>query len=298
MSLISVDTPAKACEEILSDPASLVVIDAGTSELYHRFEKTVSDKIGLFSALINPNHLFFVAPRPFHDCQYLRQSQIFGHFVQRKYGENDQVLVSRLFRAAAAERGLSIEQYFQAGARSQTIRITKTLQKRVVVESLKNHLLKIGFKPRASTIIANAADELIMNAIFDAPVDELGRQVHNQTPRNASFGLEGKNVIELKIVFDGKTLGLSVADFHGALDRKKLIGKHLGRSYESTPYEAKAVLASAGLGLSQVYRTCGGIIFSCEVGGKTEVNLFYKKTASFREFKDQFRFLSTFVYFS
>lgn len=298
MTVQEVDAPEKVCDEITKDSSSIIVVDATTPEQYQAFEKAVAEKIGLFSALLNANRLFFVASKPFHDCQYLRQSEIFGHFIQRTFTEVDKALMGRLFKMTGEEKAFGIENYFSAEARSQTIKITKTLQKKVIVESLKNHLVKIGFKPRAATIIANAADELIMNAIFDAPVDELGRHIHNQTPRNAVFDLEEKNVVELKIIFDGKTLGLSVIDFHGSLDRRKLISQHLGRSYASTQYEAKAVLASAGLGLSQVYRNCGGIMFSCEAGGRTEVNLFYKKTTSFREFKDQFRFLSTFIYFS
>lgn len=293
-----VDTPEKACEEITKDANTIMIVDASSPEHYQAFEKAVAEKIGLYSALLNANLMIFVASKPFHECQYLRQSEIFGHFMQRVYKPEDQAVVGRIFHMAAEEKAFGIEHYFPAEARSQTIKITKTLQKKVIVESLKNHLIKIGFKPRAATIIATAADELIMNAIFDAPVDELGRHLHTQTPRNAVFDLDEKNVVEFKIIFDGKTLGLSVVDFHGSLDRRKLIGQHLGRSYASTQYEAKAVVASAGLGLSQVYRNCGGIMFACEVGGRTEVNLFYKKTVSFREFKDQFRFLSTFIYFS
>ena len=296
--LLEVKDAELACDELLKDSDSILVVDSSTAELFKAFEDKVAEKIGLYSAILNPNMLFFVASQPFQECSYLHSSEIFGNFIHRCYSQVDLGLAVRLFTQASSERAFGLENFFPTQARTQTIKITKTLQKKVIVESLKNHLLKIGFKPRMAMLIATAADELIMNAIFDAPVDELGRRIHTQTPRNAVFDLAGTNEVEMKIAFDGKTLGLSVADLHGSLDRKKLISQHLGKSYVSSEYEARSVVAGAGLGLSQVYRNCGGIVFACETGARTEVSIFYKKTVSFKEFKDQFRFLSTFVYFA
>lgn len=298
MPLHDVASADKACDELLKDPSALVIVDISTAEQYQAFEKAVSDKIGMFSATLVPNNILYVASMPLHECSFLRQTEIFGHFVQRSFSEIDRTLISRIFAMATKERAFGVENYFAADARGQTISITKTIQKKVIIESLKNHLIKIGFKARMATVVANATDELIMNAIFDAPIDELGRRIHEKTSRNAVFDLEGKNVVELKIVFDGKVLGISVVDNHGSLDRKKLVAQHLGRSYSTTEYQTKTSIANAGLGLSQVFRSCGGLVFACDTGNRTEVTLFYRKTVSFKEFKDQFRFLSTFVYFS
>lgn len=38
--------------------------------------------------------------------------------------------------------------------------------------------------------------------------------------------------------------------------------------------------------------------FSCQETERTEAMLFFLKASTFKQFKDQFRFLSTFVYFS
>ncbi|MEW6056359.1 MAG: hypothetical protein AB1540_07070 [Bdellovibrionota bacterium] len=295
---LSLGSAEEICAEVQREPASIVVVDVSNKDTYTKFEKCVADKLGLFSAQVNPNLLFYVSDEPFHEMSYLSQSQIFGHFVHRSFEKSDLALISRLFLLASAEKAFGLERFFVTEAKMQSVVLTKSLQKKVIIESLKGHLTKLGFKSRVATVIATATDELIMNAIFDAPVNDLGKHTHSQTPRNAAFELLEKNAVEMKVGFDGNTLGISVIDHHGSLDKRKLLTQHLGKTYESRQYEAKSITAGAGLGLTHVYRNCGGIVFVCEAGGRTEVNIFYKKTASFKDFKDQFRFLSTFMYFS
>jgi hypothetical protein len=298
MPLVLLPNADKACDELLRDPNALVVVDISTPDQYKAFEKAISEKIGLYSAILNPNTLFFVASHSFHETPYIVRSDLLGHFIQRTFTPDNQSLIARLFLMAGSDKAFGLEKYFSSEIRTQRIQITKSMQKRVIVESLKDHLLKIGFKPRIAMVIASAADELIMNAIFDAPVDGMGKQLHAQTPRSAALELIEKNIVELKLAFDGKILGISVIDKYGSLDKKKLLSQHLGRSYESHQYEMRTSTAGAGLGLAQVYRNCGGIIFATEAGERTEMNIFFRKTDSFRDFKSQFRFLSTLMYFS
>lgn len=52
-----------------------------------------------------------------------------------------------------------------------------------------------------ATLISDCIDELLMNAIFDAPMDHLGKHAHQNTPRNSILDLDGKNTVEVKLVF-------------------------------------------------------------------------------------------------
>jgi hypothetical protein len=115
---------------------------------------------------------------------------------------------------------ITVDKLMGKEVKTQTIKITKSVQKRPIVESLKNYVLKIGFKSRVAAVIATATDELIMNAIFDAPIDEVGKHIHAQTPRSTALDLDEKSVVELKIAFDMKMLGIGVTDLHGSVDKK------------------------------------------------------------------------------
>lgn len=289
---------ALTCVEFMQDPKSLIVVDVSNEKQYQEFEGTVAKEIGLFNEVLDSNKIFFVASKEMHELAFLSKSEIFGHFIGRKYDNPFKQRVFQLLKLASGEQKVfGIESYYPTPPKVQTIQVTKSAQKLAIVESLRNYLVKIGFNARIATGITTATDEILMNAIFDAPIDEAGKVVYLNTPRSANLDLTGRDVVELKIAYDGTTLGISVVDQYGSLDKKRLIG-HIGKSYEQDAFKVKLSKAGAGLGLSNVFRNCGGLVFSCEIGMRTEVTLFYRKANSFKEFKEQPKFLSTFTYFS
>lgn len=293
-------SPDEVCSQLQRDSAAITIVDASTEKQYRIFEKTVSDKLGLYSNALNLNSVFYVVPQPIHELSYLINSPMLGHFIPRTFAAADAPLIGKILTAVGSERGTPIESYFRPDADSRTVPIKNSQQKSAVVEELKTIVISFGFKPRMATIIADAADELIMNAIFDAPVDEVGKHIYLNTPRSTAISLSGRSEIAIKAIFDGSLLGIATSDKWGSLNKKKMITQHIGKSYEAQDYETRAVGsgAGAGLGLARAYRNCGGMVFSCETGEKTDAMLFYRKTESFKDFKDQFRFLASFVYFS
>jgi hypothetical protein len=103
--------------------------------------------------------------------------------------------------------------------------------------------------------------------------------------------------VDFSIGFDGINLAINVTDHYGSLEKRKLIN-HIGKSYQNEEYKIKTSVSGAGIGLSNVYRNCCGLIFECDSSVFTSVTILYKKTTSFKDFKDQFRFLSTHHYYS
>ena len=53
----------------------------------------------------------------------------------------------------------------------------------------------------------------------------------------------------------------------------------------------------SGIGLATVFRSGGSFFFVSESRNRTEVTVFFRKLDSFRDFKDQFKFISTQFYF-
>lgn len=304
---VSAGTPESLCAAIQQDPEALIVVDVSTEQIYKKFETVVAEKVGLYSDTINVNRMFFVAGEDLQTLNYVAESDLFGHLIIRPGSREestqpnqrtlleDQQRTARLFSVAAGERAFGVERYFGPNLKVQEIVVTKASQKKSIVESLKMKLSEVGFHSRAATSIATAADEIIMNAIFDAPTDDTGRVMYAQTARSTEMELSERARVTFKIIFDGAVLGLAVSDQYGSLDKKKLLG-HLAKSYLNDQFKVKASSAGAGLGMANVFNTCGGMVFCCEMGAQTEVMLFYRKAKSYKEFKDQFRFLSTFMY--
>jgi hypothetical protein len=147
-----------------------------------------------------------------------------------------------------------------------------------------------------ATVAANAVDELLMNAMFDAPVDGSGRPVYNAISRNTAFALEERNAIEMNVGFDGSQIGISVIDQFGSLDRGRLLA-HVSKKYSEDAYKLKNIVAGAGIGLATIFRTGGSLIFASENGVRTEATVVFRRTDNFRDFKEQFRYLVAQFYF-
>jgi len=176
------------------------------------------------------------------------------------------------------------------------VKLVSSTQKNDAVEAVKAYLLGAKFQARTASMIANAVDELILNAVFDAPVDELGKQIYARTARSTAIKLEGPNEVLLKIAFDGQYVAISVIDQFGSLEKSKFLS-HVSKVYVDEQYQLRSTVANAGIGLATVFKSGGSFFFVSENRTRTECTVFFKRTVNFKESKEQFRFLSTQFYF-
>src|SRR6185369_6796516 len=105
----------------------------------------------------------------------------------------------------------------------QGVTLTRSEQKQEAVEAVRQYLIQAKVPARISNIIANSVDELLMNALFDAPTDEFGKALYTITDRSQSRELKDKELVQMRIGFDGFNVGVSVTDFFGAIDRPRLL---------------------------------------------------------------------------
>jgi hypothetical protein len=108
--------------------------------------------------------------------------------------------------------------------------------------------------------------------------------------------LEGRHEVEMQVGYDGEYVGITATDLFGSIDKIKLL-THISKIYTEEEYRVKTTVAGAGIGLATVFRSGGSFFFVSEAQVRTEVTVFFRRTESFRDFKDQFRFISTQFYF-
>lgn len=288
---------AAAMRMIGEEEQPVVFVDASSPEEYRKFESAVHDAFGIFSAKIAANRLHYLSSGDISEVPYLIGSPIFGSYIRRNFstpgvGEHYGLLI----RASLEERAFGIERLTKPGTRIQTIQLKSSLQKQDAVEVVRNYLVALKFQTRMATVIANAVDELIMNAIYDAPIDSAGKTLYGVTGRNSQIDLSGRAAIELQVAFDGEYVTLTAIDLYGSLDKGKLLSA-ISKIYRDQEYKVRTGMAGAGLGLATVFHSGGSFHFASENGVRTEVSVFFRKTENFREFKNQFRFISTQFYF-
>jgi hypothetical protein len=298
LALRVVATPAAGVDFIEESGAAVIFADTSSEARYQELETQIQDRLGLFSDKINANAIHFISSDELENVPYLIKSQLFGHYVIRNHADPMEAGAhySRIVRATQSERAFGLQGLLSDGAKIQTVKFQISTQKQNAVEAVKNYLLAAKFQTRMATVIANAVDELLMNAMFDAPVDELGKPVLASTPRATPIKLEGRQTVEMQVGYDGKYVGITAIDLFGSLDKVKLLS-HISKIYTDEEYKVKTSVAGAGIGLATVFRSGGSFFFVSESQARTEVTVFFKRTDSFREFKDQFRFISTQFYF-
>lgn len=287
-----------AAAYVANDGAATIFVDGSDEGFFSAFEAAIQETVGLFSDKINANTIHFLSGRPIEQTAYLIKSPLFGHYVQKNYGNINAsgVLYGRLVKATLMERAFGLQHLVKEGTKVQNIKLVRSNQKQDAVEAVRNFLISAKFSSRIATQIANAVDELLMNSIYDAPVDELGKQLYASIPRNTPIELSGQQSVELNVAYDGGYVGLTAVDHFGSLDKARMLS-FISKIYTQEEYKVRTSVAGAGIGLATVFRMGGSFLFASESRTRTEVTVFFRRTDSFKDFKDQFRFISTQFYF-
>src|SRR5262249_23345514 len=113
--------------------------------------------------------------------------------------------------------------FLAAGSNPQKIRLTRSTHKRAAIEAIQNHLQKQGVRGRLAALVAQATDELILNAIFDAPLDNHGSSLRHTLSRDSDFELAEREQVEIEVGSSGSYMGVSVTDQFGTLKRKTIL---------------------------------------------------------------------------
>ena len=74
--------------------------------------------------------------------------------------------------------------------------------------------------------VETAADELMLNAVYDAPRDERGHPLHADIDRRTPVTLTAQAQVRVRWGCDGRTFVVSVADRFGALERATVCRAH------------------------------------------------------------------------
>lgn len=127
-----------------------------------------------------------------------------------------------------------------------------------------------SFKGLPNTAVT-VASELIMNAVFDAPIDpesKLPKYAHLE--RNQDLVLLSTERIEVAYGSDDRHLVLSVTDRFGSLTREKIVS-NLYRCAQQSDDQVRLCSGGAGVGLYMLLNMCSQIDFYIDPGRSTEV---------------------------
>jgi len=165
-----------------------------------------------------------------------------------------------------------LERYLPYGVRAHATLIGDYHEKAIGMGTIAAFARSMNVRRKYLENIERVADELLMNALYDAPL--VASQLGLIDPQASLGGVNGGHVPQDRLVLqyacDGEMFALGVTDHYGALQKATLI-EYVSRCLTSSQPLNPETGAGAGLGLYLVCNSVSQLIFNVSPGVATEV---------------------------
>jgi hypothetical protein len=231
-----------------------------------------------------PEHTFAVTNEVINQSPELFRPPAFAHHVYRRYDSLANILCNRLIEKLLAEDPFGFLNALPGVTATHQVTLKNSAEKQQTVENLSQFLEAQGVISKLSRLAADAIDELIMNAIFDAPWTESDGYYRRTLDRAASFDLAGRESVEIDISVTKDLVGIKVTDHFGSLRREQIL-KSLGKNLKTSAYDPPVGDPGAGLGIHKINQSSMTLVFASKPQVRTEVLVVFPNTQSYREMK-------------
>ncbi len=221
--------------------------------------------------------------------RYLVEAPAIDHVLARRDFESgpragEVVMVARRLAGVAAP---PLPAYLDWGFSALDLDVRVTADRDAAVGQIQEFIAALGAPRRIAEMFAELGHELIMNAMYDAPVDAFGR-VKYATDRKADIALADHELPVVRLASDGTRLALQVRDPFGRLERRHVVdglarglaGGELDRSH-----------GGAGLGMLVCHNASTALWFDVVPGQRTEVTALLELDVNLRELRTSARSL-------
>jgi hypothetical protein len=171
--------------------------------------------------------------------------------------------------------------YLSGAAQTIELRVRGSEDKEAAVgavTALAERMLLTGELLRRIELVA---EELVMNALYDAPVDESGRRRYADLNRTEPVHLTAKEEVRVRFGCDGRNFAVAVADRFGALDQAT-VSEHLCRTFAPGGARPASGRGGASLGLLMAFTAANQLVFSVIPSVATEVTAVFDVAGSNR----------------
>jgi DNA-binding response OmpR family regulator len=156
------------------------------------------------------------------------------------------------------------EKYLLWGTDLRETIVTRASRRSELVADLGATLKQRGQSARVASMAMLVADELISNAVHNAPRDEHGVFYRRDLARDQELELDARHQVRYRWGCDARYLAIEVTDPFGTLDRDTILGA-LGKN------EVRETGEGAGMGIALAYRSCDHLVFNIAPGKRTEI---------------------------
>ncbi len=163
-----------------------------------------------------------------------------------------------------------LEKYLNWGVEVHQFPIVKSTEREYLIERMEADLSRLGVRKKLLAQCSAVAEELLMNAIYDAPTNPEGKPIYNSLSRTDTIELKPDEQGIFRYACDGLLVGISVEDPFGAFSRE-IILDYLESCYDGDWGKLQKEKGGAGLGLFQIIEMADLIVWNVKPKIKTEV---------------------------
>ncbi len=177
-----------------------------------------------------------------------------------------------------------INKYLRWGVEPLSIKVCESNQKQRYVAEVVDYAETLGCNSRTVELVSGIVDELVTNAIFNAPVDKSGHSKYRALKRSEHLVLADEEAATLQFACDGDFIAVSSRDPFGSLDQNTVI-EYLNRCLVKGPKQMSEESGGAGLGLYRVFNSVSKFVINLEPGKRTEVISLIDLRLSMKQFR-------------
>ncbi len=156
------------------------------------------------------------------------------------------------------------EKYLLWGTTLEDVTLVRAQQRPPIVQHLAEQVRARNQSARVASIAMLVADELLSNAVHNAPVDPAGAHYRANLGRDQELELDLAHQVRLRWGCDARYLAIEVTDKFGSLESEQILAA-LGKR------DVREGGEGAGMGIALAYRSCDHLVFNLAPGRTTEI---------------------------
>lgn len=219
-------------------------------------------------------------------------------FLRNLIAKNDEPLEpdELIITAEKLLRGdlFGLGKYLLWGVEPVRIEIRDSRKKLDYLAEVAAYANALGCNERVVELVETVADELITNAIYNAPRTEDGEPKYQRRSRREPVELADDEVGHLEFACDGDYIAVAQIDPFGSLTQETVIS-YLNRCLVKGPEQLSEASGGAGIGLYRVFQSLSKFVINVEPGRRTEVICLIDLRLTMKRFRQQAKSFHIFI---
>lgn len=202
-----------------------------------------------------------------------KDSQLLSHIIANRFPQSEWTIheLRATLQKLLTRDIFGIEKYLAPTSQLVELEVKRSDDREYLNNQVMRYADQKGLSQHIGKLAFGITEELLMNAIYDAPVHG-GKHRYGHLPRTVPVNLEPNEYAKLSFGCDDIVFAIAVQDPFGSLSRDTVFSylrKVLRRNDSATLIDEKK--GGAGLGLFKILYSCHSMVCNVTPGKTTEV---------------------------